>query len=163
MSAHPGIACGAKGKVYVVWADNSKKEDAADIWCAVSSQYGEFARPLNISNTFGVASEPAIAANGNGDVIIVWSDTSNTPNKPDVYCRISDNSGSGFSNVIDLSHSAGVNKHPNVTIAGKTLVAVWEETDGANKQIKLSSMELKNIAMGPVLKVGPDINMRAGK
>ena len=62
ISSYPGIACG-KGKVYLCWSDNSRKECAPDIWCDVASSHGKFNRPINISNTPGVSSTPAIAAN----------------------------------------------------------------------------------------------------
>ena len=159
MSSHPGIACGADGKVYISWGDNSRKEHAADVWCAIASEPGHFDRPINISSSPGISSEPVIAANETGCVAVVWSDTSNNPNKPDVYCRISNNGGVGFSSVVDLSHAAAVSKHPDVVIAGKRMLAAWEESDGANKQIKTTSIELKDIAMGPVLNVAPSIHL----
>ena len=161
ISSHPGIACGAKGKVYVSWSDNSRKEQAADIWCAVASKYGEFTAPMNISNTPGVSGEPVIAADDIDHVIIVWSDTSDAPSKPDVYCRISNNGGIGFSSVIDLSHTLGVNKHPNVVIAGQKMLVAWEENNGASNEIKMASLGLKNIPMGPVLNVAPKIDIHS--
>lgn len=159
ISSHPAIACGAKNKVYISWSDNSGKGGGGDIWYAIANKYGHFDKPINMSSTPGVSSEPVIAADESGYVAIAWSDTSSKPSKPDIYCRISNNGGSSFSNVIDLSHSQAVNKHPKVVIGAKKMLVTWEESDGASKKIKIASMELKNIATGTVLNGAPTSNL----
>jgi hypothetical protein len=156
-SSHPVIACSSKDKIYLSWGDNSRKENAADIWCAKAIEKGTFDRPINVSSTPGVASEPVIATGEAGEVAVVWSDTSNNPNKPDIYCRISNNGGNAFSRVINLSPTSQINLHPDVIIVGKKMLAVWEGVSGNSRQIKMASMELKDIPTGPVLNVSPDL------
>ena len=102
MSSHPGIACGANGKVYVVWCDASFKKNAPDIYCVITDKNGKFGRPINISDTPGVSSEPVIAADGQDRIVIAWADTSKEANKPHVFARISIDGGKQFSNVMDL-------------------------------------------------------------
>jgi hypothetical protein len=158
ISAHPSIACGAKEKVYLCWSDNSLKPKAPDIWCAIGDKSGHFAEPINITNTPGVSSEPVIAADGAGQLGVIWCDTSKTFTKPDIYGRVSLDKGADFSNVMDLSNTPGVSKHPCATISGDKMFIVWEDIEGGKSKVKITSMVLKEIATGPPTDVEQSIH-----
>ena len=164
ISSHPSLTCGSsKDKVFLVWSDNSRKEKAADIWCLVSRTEDHFSkgRPINISSTPGVSSEPRITAGGMGRLSIVWSDSSRGEKSPDILARVSLDGGSDFTNVLDLSNTSGVSKHPDVTITGSTMFVVWEDTnlEGTKSTIKLTSLDIKGVSTGPAQDVDPVLHM----
>jgi BNR repeat-like domain len=165
VSTHPGIAYG-KGKTFLCWSDNSRKENAPDIWCDVASKNGKFAKPINISSTPGVSSQPATAANENGRVGMVWSDTTTGVTTPHIFARVSLDSCEDFSSVLDLSEIAGASVHPDVTIAGDRMVVIWETTDGEKNSgehfLKATSLDVGGIATGPATMVDPTIHAPTG-
>ena len=79
---------------------------------------GVFNRPLNISNTPGVSSEPVAAADMLKHLVFAWTDTSYGVNKSDIFCRVSTNAGRDFSPVICMTASDAISKHPAVAIVG---------------------------------------------
>jgi hypothetical protein len=153
LSAHPTLACGPKGTVYLAWSDNSRKEKSPDIWCAVGNKKNHFAKPINISNTPGVSSQPAIAADSRGRVAVVWSDT--TPGVPDIFGRISNDRADDFTTVLDLPHTVGGSTRPCVTICGDIAFVAWQENNGERNVIKLAQIPIKTIATGPIQLVDP--------
>jgi hypothetical protein len=158
MSHHPSISCGQQGKVYLCWSDNSQKENAADIWCVIGRN-GKFAKPINISDTPGVSSQPSLAAGEAGRVGIVWSDTSLKRTRPDIYARVSTDSGSDFSNVLtDISDMEDSAIRPSATFVGTKMIVVWEAVRGSLSTLKMTSVELKNIGTGPVDQVNPTVH-----
>jgi photosystem II stability/assembly factor-like uncharacterized protein len=161
-SSHPVLACGSKDRVFLAWSDNSRKEKAADIWCAIFRSQSNLAnaKPVNISGSSGVSSEPAIATGEKGLVAIVWTDTTSGESHPDIFARVSNDGGSDFTNVTDLSNTRGVSKHPDVTIAGGNMFVVWEDVnvEGTRSTIKVISMNVKNISTGPAQDVDPTIH-----
>jgi BNR repeat-like domain len=136
LSAHPSLACGVGGKIYLAWCDNSQKEHAPDIWCAVSVKPGEFSKPLNLSDTPGVSSEPKIAADSTGRVVAVWSDTSNGVKSADIFAAVSFDSLKKVSAAVDVTNIKGISKHPSVALGADNMVLVWEEIEGAKSTVK---------------------------
>jgi len=148
LSSHPGLACGPEGRIYLVWSDNSQKENAADIWCAPAGKT-DFGKFINISNTTGVSSEPAVAADNKGRVAVVWSDTTSGVTHPDIYASVGIKNLEENSSAIDLTNTMGVSKHPHLSIAGDTMYVVWEEIEGKNSLVKATSTSLVGISTGP--------------
>jgi len=156
MSGYPGIAFGTKNMVFISWADNSRKEKSPDIWCAVGNRKEHFRKPINISDTPGVSSHPAIAADNHGHVVVVWADTS--PGVSDIFGRISTDRADDFSTVLDLPHTVGTSTNPRVTISGDHAYVVWEEDEGKGSVIEFTQLSLKGVAEGPVRLVDPVIH-----
>jgi hypothetical protein len=157
MSGHPWLACGGKSKIFLCWNDNSQKENAADIWCSIGKN-GRFDKPINISDTPGVSSQPVVVANSIGYVAVVWSDTSRNLAKPDIFARASTDNGDDFSNVLCVSDTEGFSKYPAVALVGTKMIVVWQDTKGSVSFIKATVMELKGIGTGPVDQVEPTIH-----
>jgi hypothetical protein len=157
VSDHPWLACGAKGKMFLCWSDNSQKENAADIWCAIGKN-GKFEKPINISDTPGVSSQPIVLANDANRVAVVWSDTSLKRSKPDIYARASTDNGDDFSNVMYVTNTQGLSKHPTAALVGRKLIVVWEDVTGSISTIKATTVDLKNIPTGPVDQVAPTVH-----
>jgi hypothetical protein len=155
-SAHPGMACGPKDIVYVVWSDNTRKEKSPDIWCTVRNKAGRFAKPLNISDTPGVSSQPIVVSDGRrGRVVIVWADTSRGGSQ--VYARISNDRTAHFTNVLNLRSKLGGSKNPHATIGGDRAFVIWDEDEANGGVIRVTSLRLKGIATGPARLVYPVI------
>jgi len=160
ISTHPTIAC-EKEKVFLAWSDNSRKVQAPDIWLDLGGKSGKFSKPINISNTPGVSSDP-IATAFNGQFALVWSDTSTGSKTPCIYTRISPDAGGDFTSVINVSNTHDAAKHPHATIAGGKMFVIWEDVAGDQSTIKLTSMDLKGLATGPALDVDPSIRGVSG-
>lgn len=159
ISAHPTLACGAKDRVFLCWSDNSQKEHAADIWCAIAGRSGRFAKPINISDTIGVSSQPAMVADSKGRVAIAWSDTSSGINVPDIYARISNDNGDDFSNQIEVAVTPGVSNHPAVALLPTKMVVLWDETaSGSTCNVLSTLVSLKGLGTGPVDQVNPTVH-----
>ncbi len=157
ISDHPWLACGAKEKIFLCWSDNSQKLNAADIWCAIGKN-GRFAKPINISDTPGVSSQPIVIANKTGRVAVVWSDTSLKRSKPDIFARVSTDNGDDFSNVLYVTNTVDISKNPTALLVGTKMIVAWEEVTGFISMLKATSVELNNIATGPVDQVSPTIH-----
>jgi hypothetical protein len=156
VSAHPGMSCGPKGRVYLCWTDNSQKQNAADIWCVIGRN-GKFAKPINISDTPGVSSEPRIVTDNSGRLVIIWSDTSLRAGKPDIYARASNDNGDDFSNILETK-TLGIATKSTATFVGTRVVIAWEEAVASTLSLKTTSLELKGIATGPVDQVIPTVH-----
>jgi len=146
VSSHPSLACSAQNKFYLAWSDNSRKEKAADIWCAISHTGGEFRKPLNISNSRGMSRQPVIAAGKAEYLAITWSDTSSTLTQDDIWARTG--IGEGFSNVLQLTLSKTGCLHPAVAINDKRAFIVYEEQEQGESVIKGSILPITR-AVGP--------------
>lgn len=135
LSAHPAVACAAE-KTFVAWSDNSLKANAADIWCAISEKPGEFSKPLNLSDTPGVSSEPKLAVDGAGRLAATWSDTSDGAPSQNVFTTVSFDGLTQVSSALDLTNTKRVLKHPDVALGSDNAVYVWEETDGQKSTLQ---------------------------
>jgi hypothetical protein len=157
-SSHPTLTCN-KGKVLLAWADNSKKPNAADIWLDSAAKGGEFANPINISNSPGMAAEPILAAS-EGELAIVWSDTTAGTKDQSIFARASLDNGTDFSAVLNVSHTKAFNRHPDVAITKGRMYAIWEEGDITNEESSLtvSSVDLKGLTTSPAPKADPSLH-----
>jgi hypothetical protein len=141
-SSYPAIACGPRSAVNLCWSDNSAKQNAADVWCIVAGRRGHFGKPVNISSSAGVSSQPAVAADKIGHVAIVWSDTTSGANQPDIYARVSNDGAVTFAPVSDISNTSGQSVHPDVSLCGTHMFVAWEEIAAGRSQIKVAQVEL---------------------
>jgi hypothetical protein len=141
ISSHPGIASGPNGKVYLVWSDSSKELHLADVWCMVGD-HGKFGKQQNVSNTAGVSTQPCIAGDDTGRVVVCWADTSIEYNRPEVYIRTSRDKCATLSHITDMSNTRGSSKNAHVVMDKDRLYAIWEEDDErSGTHLMLSSVE----------------------
>jgi hypothetical protein len=160
VSTHPSLAYD-KGKVFLAWSDNSRKETAADIWVDVGSKKGKFSKPINVSDTPGWSNEPRAAAN-NSQLVIVWTDTSTGTLTPSIYARVTPDVGQDFTSVMNMSQKQGMSRHPSVIILGGKMIVVWEEIFGDDSTIEVTTLKLKDLPTGPPLAVDPTLHGVAG-
>jgi BNR repeat-like domain len=156
ISSHPTLACD-KGKIFLAWSDNSRKETAPDIWLSIVSKNNKFTKPINVSNTPGVSSEPTAAA-ADGQLAVAWSDTTTGTESPSIYARVSFDNADDFSLVMNFSGVHRMAKHPRVTVIGNKMFVTWEDVAGSSSTIKVGCLELKGLATGPSMQVDPAIH-----
>jgi BNR repeat-containing family member len=143
VSSDPSIATDAAGKTYIAWADTSEKENTPDIFFATIDSDGNASKASNISKTEGISSEPSLAASGNGEIAIVWSDTSSGMTNPDIFATSSKDGGAHFTKSTDVSNTDGISKYPQVAIAENKLHVVWEEMKGNKSTVRETSQPIK--------------------
>ena len=142
VSANPDIAADDKG-VYITWADTSVGETHPDIFFAASWDHGKaFEKPVDLSKTPGISSDPAVCAH-EGHVAVIWCDTSEHEKNPDIFCATSSDHGKTFGAAKDMSNTPGISKAPDVTIAGGNICAIWEEEEDGKTHVKFASHPLK--------------------
>ncbi len=149
ISSHPTLVC-SRDKIFLAWSDNSRKVNAPDIWLLIGSPAGIFGTVSNISDTPGVSTEPRAAVRGN-DLVIVWTDF-NTAAKTTSICAISTTDTTGdFAPWINLSNAQDRAIHPDVTISGGKMYAIWEQVTPAHgaRLIKVSSIEYQRPGLQP--------------
>jgi hypothetical protein len=130
ISDSPRIAA-SDNNVYVVWRDRSPGND--EVFFSASDNNGAtFSRPVNLSNNAGSSFEPNIAVYDK-NVYIVWRD--NTPLNEDIFFRASNDNGSTFNNVINLSSNAGISDSPRMVVYDKNVYIVWRDNTPGNNEI----------------------------
>ncbi len=149
VSSHPKLASGLKS--WLVWSDNGayitpidgvKEDKSADIWCARSGQhYFTDMKPIDISKTAGIASEPGIATSGS-HVAVVWTDTVSGVDRPDVCLSYSINAGDSFLPAKNISNSKVPSKHPDVAIIGENVCTIWEEIEDGKSVLRSKAVDL---------------------
>ena len=78
-----------------------------------------------------MSTQPAIASDETGRVVVVWSDTSIESSRPEVYARVSHDKATTLSHVINMSDTEGSSKHAQVVISRDRFYVVWEEDGGS--------------------------------
>jgi hypothetical protein len=130
VSSDPDIACGPGGAVTAVWLDTTSGEESPDVFCAYSTDGGKgWSKIVNVSDTPGKSSAPAIAAAPDGTLHVVWIDTTDHPKSPEVWHASSSDHGATWSKSKDISHTPGVSAEPAVACGPKGEVYVcWADT-----------------------------------
>jgi hypothetical protein len=109
------------------------------VWCVIGKD-GTFGKPINVSNTAGVSTQPTIAADETGRVAIIWSDVNVDDGKPEVYVRVSHDKAVSLTHLIDMSNTRGSSKYAQVAINRDRIFVIWEEDDGGRTHIMISSI-----------------------
>jgi hypothetical protein len=119
----------ASGKnVYVIWTNvlpiNSTIENAEAFFSRSTDNGITFENPINLSNNEGASSNQQIAISGN-QVHVAWVD--HTLGYNEIFFRGSDDNGTSFGRLINLSNSTGISVDPHIAVAGKKAYIVWIE------------------------------------
>jgi len=131
-SYNPSVA--AYGShVYVAWQDDTSVSGSGtgyEIWMRASSNNGvTFNSPIRIStNTYDSVS-PSVAASGSY-VYVAWSDSTpvaGSGGQPEIWMRVSANSGASFGSAIRLSSNAYMSLYPSIAASGSCVYVVWQD------------------------------------
>ncbi len=131
-SEHPQIAVNGSN-VYVVWADNTSLN--RDVYLISSTDGGEtFGNVTNLSNNTADSYNQEISVSGN-NVYVVWQDSQKYSQGNSSISFVSSNDGgSTFSDVVNLSHSAGKSSFPKVSSYQSNVYIAWN-IDSEDKSI----------------------------
>ncbi len=136
----PHVACGQNGRVYFIWTDSSNKF-VGDILCVIENADGKFSKALNISDSNGVSSQPAMAVDADGISAVVWIDTTGNKNIPDLWMKVGNKET--FSHKEKIWHSNDLTMYPSVSVLKGEAYVVWQETHASGSLIKGCKVKLK--------------------
>jgi hypothetical protein len=119
------IATDNSGYIYVVWYDETAGK--SDIYFRSSADGGiSWSLAKNLSNNSGDSEKPIIAIDNKGNLNVVWWDE--TPGISEIYFCRSIDKGVSWSDVINVSNTAGSSSNPNLAIdSAENLNVVWED------------------------------------
>lgn len=123
-SEFPALAVDGDNNLYVVWRD--KTPPTVQIWFTRSSDGGKSFSPPKVISRTGFSDAPAIAAEGNGNLYVVWA--SNAPGNFEIFFTRSANGGASFTPVLNISQSRLLSGHPAIATDGRGNVYVaWAD------------------------------------
>jgi hypothetical protein len=112
--------------VYIVWS-----EQESDIM--FKRNVISFDPTINLSNTTGRSSSPAVSASGN-NVYVVWDD--DTSGNYEILYRKSADGGASFGGTVNLSNTSGYSASPAVSASGsQNVYVVWMDHSLGNFDI----------------------------
>jgi hypothetical protein len=121
LSTFPAIAASGNN-VYVVWRDNSLGNP--DIFYTRSTDGGaSFGDIVNLSNTIGPSTFPAIAASRN-NVYVVWEVGETPGGATDILYTRSTDDGASFGDIVNLSNTVGLPGAPAVAASENNVCSV---------------------------------------
>src|SRR6266850_2198359 len=123
----PQLAVDPSGNIYVVWEDDTDTNSNI-VFSRLTHGEATFSAPKGVSNSAGYSSNPRIAVDAGGAIIVVWQDTSDFLTSNVFFSRSSDG-GNTFSAPINLSQTivSAFYSVPQIAVdtAGNISV-VWE-------------------------------------
>ncbi|MCX5990946.1 MAG: hypothetical protein NTZ04_01225 [Chloroflexi bacterium] len=127
-SSAPDIAVDAQGNPQVVWKEELTRGNAGIKYAARSGQADWLTQ--NISNNQGGSDSPSIAIDGEGNLHVVWQDSSLqiTGGYLDILYAAKPSDG-GWSAPVNISNSQRPSAHPRIAVDGENNPhVVWEDT-----------------------------------
>jgi len=134
-SFNPRIAADTRGAINVVWEDDTPGN--LDVMFSHSTDGGlTFSTPLNVSNDAPNSDSPQIAADANGNLYLLWENTSVI--LAVVFSRSTDG-GVTFSTPVNVSTNAGGSFSPQMAVdPGGNISVVWEDDAFTSSDISFS-------------------------
>ncbi len=122
----------AGNNVYVVWQGDSQSGNQ-DILMSKSTDNGKtFANVINVSNDPAGSGNPEVGVNGSS-IFVVWDGT--TPGSNEIFYRKSNNNGSNFDGVKNLSNDGGISYEPKVILNKKNFEIYWRDYKNGHEDI----------------------------
>jgi hypothetical protein len=135
--------------VYVAWQDwtsVSGSGSAPEIWMRISSNNGaSFGSATRITTNTGYSGDPSVAAVGNY-VYVAWHDSTSVPgsgSEPEIWMRISANSGASFGSAIRITTNTGTSEYPSIAAVGTNVYVAWEDNTQVTGSGTLSEIWLR--------------------
>jgi hypothetical protein len=120
-----------ENNVYVVWDDDTPGN--SEILYRKSTDGGaSFGDTVNLSNTTGRSSGPAVAVSGS-NVYVVWDD--DTPGNYEILYRRSTDGGVSFGGTVNLSNTTGTSVSPAMAVSENNVYVVWMDHSLGNFDI----------------------------
>jgi len=149
--AHPRIACGAKGKIFVAWTEYD--DNYCMLRCAVKNRKGGFAKFI-ITSGIRLSEQIAVCADALGKVgfvaaLVKVESPALSSGPGSVWARISRNGLDEISNDIDLAKGEIEEFHCAAAISGNRMISLWEEGGKSGSVIKSTSISFNDFPTGP--------------
>ena len=148
-SQSPEILAAGSNRVYLAWMDNSRSSSLWDIYFARSQDNGPFTPPI-FFDTPALSTDPCLAADESTHLAVAWVDTSQNASSPDIFLVQSGDGGETFTQPLNLSQTPGIARVPSMVCNQNQYVVVWEEQEGSQMLLKLSSQPLNRKPRQPV-------------
>ncbi len=132
MDENPRFALADDGTLYILW--QSRVSNNYEIMLTTFKD-GKATKPINLSKSSGSSINPSMVTS-NGNVYIVWQD--NTSGNYDVILRVSDDSGSSFSNAMNISSNSGNSIEPSIVVHDSSIYIAWRDDTFGRHDIMLS-------------------------
>lgn len=137
LSQSPQVVVTPRGRVYLVWADNSRTKQVWDIYGAHSDDGGLFTQP-RFFDTPGDSLDPSLTAEGENRIALVWSDASDNRQAPDIFLAQSMDGATTHTLPKNISRTAGVSRFPKAAIVQDQIVVIWEELEKDSYALKVA-------------------------
>ncbi len=158
---NPAVAINDSGKFVVVWVDNRNSK-----WDIYGQRYDAEGRPQDgnfevtedTSNTYG-ESYCAVAIDGNGNFVVVWTNQRNEDLKTGIHGRRYDASALPQENSFIVNDDANGTGHSGPAIAmddSGNFVAVWQDSRNVNSDIYRQLYDSGGMPQGSNLRVNFD-------
>lgn len=132
-----------ENNVYVVWQESVTEtlpEHNYDIFFIKSEDNGTtFTEPLNLSNNIEYSERPQIAVSKEG-IFIVWADKVKNNNNKQIMFTKSEDKGTTFSKVINLSSNLINSDNPEISAFNENVYVIWQ---GLIKIIRIGMIIIK--------------------
>ena len=93
--------------------------------------------PKNVSNNSGDSYDPAIAVDSSGNINVVWED--DDPGNDDTYFARSEDNGSTWSQVKNVSNSGDNSRDPDIAVDNSgNINVVWRQSTPADNEVYYS-------------------------
>ena len=132
--------------VYIIWTGfGSGVEDQDDIFFKKSSNGGaNFSDTINLSKNIGSSFNPKIAVSGK-NVYVIWQDDTGNTGNTSIFFQKSSDSGTTFSQTVNLSNDTGFATEPQLSLFGNTIHAIWrDDTPGPDEILYKRSINSGN-------------------
>ena len=125
-SRQPALAVGRDHSVAVAWVEHLPGNTPEIYFCSSRDSGRSFGRPINLSHTPGISSQPTVALSASGQAYVAWLDTTSGSDRPDVFYTCGGDQG--WSQPVNLSNTAGISDSPNIAVQGNHIYVVWSDT-----------------------------------
>ena len=134
-SVNAQIAVDLGGNINVAWENDSPGN--FDVFYSRSADNGTtFSIPRNLSNDLGHSRNPQIAVDSSGSVNVLWAANIPPNFNTDVFFVRSNDGGTTFSAVRNLSNNVGFSANSWLTVdAGGNVNVTWEDSTPGNRDI----------------------------
>jgi hypothetical protein len=124
-----------ENNIYVVWQESVTEtlpEHNYDIFFIKSEDNGTtFSDPINLSNNIEYSERPQIAISKDG-IFVIWADKENYNNNKHIVFTKSEDKGTTFSKVINLSNNSKNSDNPEISVFNENVYVIWQESDQNN-------------------------------
>ncbi|MFL6492341.1 MAG: sialidase family protein, partial [Nitrososphaera sp.] len=144
--------------VYVLWEESMPSDYRNyDIFIKNSVDNGStFGSPVNLSNNSGFSEHPQIAAYNN-NVYAIWAD--NTSGNREVLFIRSEDNGSSFGTIKNLSNSTSDSFNQEIAVFGDHVYVIWlDQAEGDDAKILLKASDDGGATFGKTVNVSSNAN-----